>query len=309
MSELIKRQHYVWRNYLRAWADGESIYTLFKTQKEIRKTALMGVAQEKYFYELPELTVVEEAKLKTFINHFSNPDNQDLSNDFFNLFTAHNSIIRNFDPSKSTEEEKKVFEKEVRKIKVNSMEKLHGHIESLGDKLLNIASCDDLDSLTEDEIYYSIIFLCFQFIRTKPRQKAIEKEINGHQIADFSKKVWNILTFTLAFNMARAISIHKDRKIVLLKNNTDLNFITGDQPSFNIDTSLNEESLPKVLELYYPISPKLALIVNINSSLDQFLEKEISIDEVNTYNLKLLENSNFFVFGTDKDQLEIYNDA
>jgi len=269
----------------------------------------MGVAQEKYFYELPDLTEDEENKLKTFIDQLSHPDNQDLSNDFFDLFTAHNSIVRSFDLSKATAEAKKTFEEEVRKIKVNSMEKLHGYIELMGDKLLKISSLQDLDNLSEDEIYNSIIFLCFQFIRTKPRQKAIEEKINGHRIADFSKKVWNILTFILGFNMARAISLDKDRKIVLLKNSTELKFITGDQPSFNISSALNEEGLPKDLELYYPISPTLALLVNFNSHLDQFSEKEISIDEVNTYNMKLLENSDFFVFGTDKEQLEIYKDA
>lgn len=167
MSELIKRQHYVWRNYLRTWADGELIYTLFKTKNKIEKTSLMNVAQEKYFYELPDLTEDEETQLKSFIDHLSHTDNQDLSNDLFALFTAHNSIIRNFDTSKSTVKKRKVFEKEVRKIKVNSMEKLHGKIENMGNKLLKISSCQDLYSFTEDEMYNSIIYLCFQFFRTK----------------------------------------------------------------------------------------------------------------------------------------------
>lgn len=117
------------------------------------------------------------------------------------------------------------------------------------------------------------------------------------------------MTFILAFNMARAISLDKNRKIILLKNKTELNFITGDQPSFNINTDLNEEGLPKNLELYYPISPKIALLINFIPKLDQFTEKEISIDDVNTYNFKLLENSDFFVFGINQNQLNIYKNA
>jgi hypothetical protein len=34
---VVKRLHYVWRAYLRAWADKESIWTEFKTLGKIEK--------------------------------------------------------------------------------------------------------------------------------------------------------------------------------------------------------------------------------------------------------------------------------
>jgi hypothetical protein len=58
---VVKRQHYVWRAYLRPWAKNERIWTNFKQLNKIQQPSLMGVAQEKYFYKLVDFTDSEEA--------------------------------------------------------------------------------------------------------------------------------------------------------------------------------------------------------------------------------------------------------
>lgn len=68
MSTIKKRQHYVWRNYLRGWADKKDhIWALKKDEGKILCPELMGVAQEKYFYRVHELTKPEIDFMRRFI--------------------------------------------------------------------------------------------------------------------------------------------------------------------------------------------------------------------------------------------------
>ncbi len=48
-----KKQHFVWRKYLKGWSENDSIYCLMDGR--IFKPGLMGVGQERYFYKLKEL--------------------------------------------------------------------------------------------------------------------------------------------------------------------------------------------------------------------------------------------------------------
>ena len=69
MSELIKRQHYVPRHYLKAWSNkNESIQTLLKLQNKINNIKLTGVCQERYFYKVNTLSNDDINKLNNFID-------------------------------------------------------------------------------------------------------------------------------------------------------------------------------------------------------------------------------------------------
>src|SRR5680860_163315 len=84
---IVKRQHYVWRHYLKPWADKEYIWTYFKELGKIEKPSLMGVAQEKYFYKLVDISDEDEEYLKKFIERISPKSVKDLNFDFLRLFT------------------------------------------------------------------------------------------------------------------------------------------------------------------------------------------------------------------------------
>ena len=49
-----RHHHYVWRNYLRAWAADDAIWCF--REGKVFKTNLMGVGQKRDFYKLKELT-------------------------------------------------------------------------------------------------------------------------------------------------------------------------------------------------------------------------------------------------------------
>jgi len=114
MSDIKKRQHYVWRHYLKPWSVGESIWTYFKELDKIEKPGLMGVAQEKHFYKLIDLTAAEEKFLGKFIEHISPEVVKGLNLDFFRLFTSHYKLKKELEENKNQEINKEKIAAEIK---------------------------------------------------------------------------------------------------------------------------------------------------------------------------------------------------
>lgn len=59
--DITKRQHYVWRYYLAQWTNSKSIEGDIYCCRgdKIFQTGLINIAQEKYFYELVDITDTE----------------------------------------------------------------------------------------------------------------------------------------------------------------------------------------------------------------------------------------------------------
>lgn len=66
--KVARKQHYVWKKYLRAWCNtNEQLYCSFKKSKPI-KTSLTNVANKRDFYKLKKLNAFEIDFIKYTIN-------------------------------------------------------------------------------------------------------------------------------------------------------------------------------------------------------------------------------------------------
>jgi len=306
MNDVKKKQHYVWRHYLRSWADNENIWTYFKELNKIEKPSLMGVAEEKYFYKLIDFTEVEEDFLKKLIDQ-SPEVVKDLNFDFLSLFTSTSKLKKQLETNKNPSVDRTFIAEEIRKLEINLMEDAHCKMESLGFRLLQCRNLANLKLLEkDDEFFEAIMFLSFQYFRTKNMKKFVLNSFKGDRFESFAEKSWNIISYIMATNIARSISLDKNLKFIFIENNTNNHFLTGDQPVFNIlNDQLNENGEVKELELYYPITPMHAL--SIHFRLDQIEKYEMKIadeDLINYYNQKVVENSDFYIFADNKEQLE-----
>lgn len=100
MSTIKKSQHYVWRNYLRAWANNEQIWTFLRKQNKVISTNLQNVAQSNYYYKLNDISDFEERILKEFIQ--KSPESvQAWQHDFLSMFTIHIKLKKAFNKNKS----------------------------------------------------------------------------------------------------------------------------------------------------------------------------------------------------------------
>ena len=90
-----KRQHYVWRNYLRSWSNSKDIIpTLIKNEKKIVTLNLMGVAQQKFYYSFINFSIEEEIILEEIIFQLSNDDTEEINTQYYILFTAYSKFRR-----------------------------------------------------------------------------------------------------------------------------------------------------------------------------------------------------------------------
>jgi|SRR5690554_942578 len=309
MSDIKKRQHYVWRHYLRPWANNEQIWTYLKEESKIINPGLMGVAQEKHFYKLIEFSEDEENFLRKYIEHTSPAVVKGLNLDFLTLFTSHYKLKKQLDTNTNPSLDKDTIGEEIKKLEHNLMEDAHGKMEALGFELLKCQSLEDLKSLEEDDkIFDAIMFLCFQYFRTKSMKKSALKSFQGDRFEELANKSWNIISYSMATTLARSISLDKNLKFVFVKNSTNDHFITGDQPVFNIlNDKVNEKGEVIELELYYPLCPVTAIRIHFdNKQENKYIEESVTADKVEYFNQKVFDNSDFFVFADSEGLLKKY---
>jgi hypothetical protein len=307
MSSIKKRQHYVWRSYLKPWSDKEHIWTYFKESGKIEYPALMGVAQEKYFYKLEDFTEEEEDFLKKFIDHLSPPALKEVNQDFFLMFTSTGKLKKQLEQAKNPLIDRNHIAEEIRKPEINLMEDAHCKMENLGTKLIHYRSLEELKTIAEDDyIFDAMMFLCFQYFRTKNMRKAVLKNVDGGKHEQLMEKAWNIISFPLGTILARSISLDSRLKFIFIENNTTNHFVTGDQPVFNVlNDQLNEKGEVAELEFYFPLTPKHALNIHFRSDqADQFVNKQADATLIDYLNKKVVDNSDYFVFADNKEQLE-----
>jgi hypothetical protein len=307
MGDLKIKQHYVWRHYLKPWADGESIWTYFKEQNKIIKPGLMGVAQEKYFYGLVDYTDEELVFLKNFVDSNSPAVLKSLNSDFLTLFTSTTILKRELAANTNPKVDRELIASKIKEMEANSMEDAHCIIEKLGFKIIQCRSLEDLKELSIDDNHFdAIIFLCFQYYRTKKMRKSVLKSFNGDRFEGLADKSWNIISFVLANNLARNILHDNNLRFIFLENNTKIPFITGDQPVFNIlNNKLDDNGEVMELELYYPLTTKHALSLHFRAEqADLFESKLVDENEIIDLNKRVYENADYYVFGDTREILE-----
>lgn len=307
MSSIKKQQHYVWRDYLRPWADNEKIWTYFKQLDKIERPNLMGVAQERYFYKLVDFTEDEELFLKLFIENISHPSVKDFNLDFLTMFTINNKLKKSLAETKNPFVDRTYIEEEIRKIEINIMEDAHCKMEEMGAKLIKYRSFEELKTILNENYYHEgLMFLCFQYFRTQKMRKAVLLQYKGTKHEDLMEKSWNILSYAFATTVTSSIVLDTRLKFVFIENKTDVHFITGDQPVFNIlGDKLNEKGNVIDLELYYPLTPKQALSIHFRTdTTEQFECKSADIAMIDYLNKKVFENSDYYIFANTKEQLE-----
>lgn len=153
MTEIKKRHHYIWREYLRNWSTDEKINSLLLQEKKIlTEVNLVNVAQEKFFYQLEEFTEEEEMILFELVKSWSNEATLEMNLEIYKSFTSYSKL------KKSVEENLKLnannnleLKSKLDAIRYNGIENIHTLLESFGKKIIAVKSLEDLKFLDDLE--------------------------------------------------------------------------------------------------------------------------------------------------------------
>ena len=271
----VKKQHYIWEFYLKAWCfEGNKVWC--NRDGNVFNTSTENIAQERRFYEITPLTKDELGLIEAGIEKCPKENHSLLKIKLQNLINH------------------SLYSDNTRK---NALEDEYADMERRTIPLLQSLRNGFTDIL--DNQYNKIIFSIFvgmQYTRTpKCRKGKISGLPDGpFQVSDNFLFYWSYIFFSDSIGSWTSSS-----KISLLKNETKIPFVTGDQPVINIKS--NYDNTPaKEIRLYYPISPKFALLFDEKETFDN----SVSIQDVLFYNEKIKQASEVLVIGNQKDVVE-----
>ena len=168
-------------------------------------------------------------------------------------------------------------------------------------------------NITDNHFYNFVLFILLQELRTYNVIKQLQEapalsklkqyiDINNENFS-FLSMIMLLLTFTEKL-------FFKDTafKFILLKNETDISFITSDCPCVNIYSSFIKDRLLQEheIEFLFPLSPNLSILVTdktcyTTNNISIVQEKDIDI-----YNKTIINTAHRYVYSNSKNVLQRY---
>lgn len=279
-----RRQHHVWQGYLKSWLIDDEIACM--TGDKIFRGSTLNIAVDRDFYAIKKLNKLDVLLLEKLIEDTrSDPAKR-----------THRGFIQKFMIPDALEGLNAEADALIDVYRTNVLEDHYAKIESSFIPFLARALKGDVDFYLDDrECMIFIHYLCSQHMRTKAIQtKIVEKSYEGIGI-DFSR-IWPIMAHMYAINIGGPVYVERRRrKLVLLKNHTNMPFITGDQPVVNLLS--NSDEPPTELAFYYPISPNLALLINEVDGDIPLTSDGLTVEQVCGLNAKILAASHSQIYG------------
>jgi Protein of unknown function (DUF4238) len=296
MGRRKRNQHYVFQGYLRPWADRGLIYCL--REGRVFHPNLTGVACERYFYRLQDLTPSETKLVEEMFSDHPSDTLKALQKHFMSLYSLPTKLRKQLSsraqPKRSSALDQMIAE---------GQEDYHQRIED--DLLVFIGKmlAGDTDFYSDAEQAANFLHsLCVQFTRTKRTIEAVVELVGEVFRGRNTRRMMSVLGPLMAIALAQGLFVEReDFKLLVVENNTKTPFITTDQPIINLHFT-NTREPPQEFEFYYPLSPAKAMFLVKKSSRRGDLPFEDF--SVNTYNTMMLTNSYQQVFSNSEEYLK-----
>jgi hypothetical protein len=292
--------HHTPRQYLLAWADSDE-RVAWQGYGKVMRSGLTVVGGEDNFYKLKELTVPDVDCMKLFIDGLPELGRKGHKR-FLQTYVLPTRLKRHLEKRGDCGPDAM---KLVDVVRSNLMENYHASIERRFWPYLDLIKAHDFSFI--EDLNRAIEFFhgfSVQYMRTKAvKERAIQK---ANVLFDDVERVWDVLSYITAVETGR--SFFADRRgfqILVLDNDTQVPFITSDQPIINIRADAGSFSPPEKIELYYPLSPTQAMLYLENSTPTAGISQSVSIDEAHRYNMMMLDHCAFRVFSNSEEYLRL----
>ena len=292
MSNTVKKQHYIWRKYLRKWIDSSDrskgkLYVLRKVlrgnQKRIEFCEPEKIGFEKFYYDVTGFREKDISILNQFLSHMQMKELVKLGiepkvfseaavkRDFIEkqIMCSYEDIdnkwnflekLSNGDFSFYKDSKRQNILDELEKVMINSI--LYQEDEFSENDILNMVSEFFQEDSDENDLKYEFNrFFCMQYFRSPRIHNNIATNIEElkkewDELKDLDTNFYlNMVAVYFAERMALDITQNFRASILLFENKTDVPFITGDTPIINMaGTEMDNNTI-----FHYPISPRIAI--------------------------------------------------
>jgi len=299
LPEKKHRQHHVWQYYLEPWTSDGKIYSLI-SGKPCRPNT-KNVAVERHFYRLQRLTKADVIFLKLFIIDGGPAHAKSLHEDFLAALLAPRAFVEQHkDMLKNPEEMEALLQAQ----EINVLEDYHAGIEDSFAKTLAAIRNGDLSFYADpSECIAFARYMATQYMRTKGIKVRMIETFQRNMGVDISR-IWDIASLIQGANIGCSLFLGRERQqLVLLSNDTEVEFITGDQPVINLHGG-DRSKAPAQLCMYYPLGPRTALIWGEVDEKVPYSSETLNAEQVSDLNRRMLAASHSQVFGRTAASLE-----
>ena len=295
MENIKKNQHYVWKHYLCAWAIKDKVaFAYLKKTNKVVQDDLKSFAQKKFFNASEEFTQKEQRELLEITYQLSDKNTLEACLAILSAFITYSEIKSNLSSTNI-----KFNDKDLALLKANKIENIHSKFEAYGRKLIEVKTLEDLAFLkNKKELLHTMIYLCIQYTRTKSMRNNLYK-------SSLPNKFSNPISIIFAINLANTLTFDENLCFTILNNQSNVKFITADQPVINLAEKGKDGSVNDFM-FYYPLNPKTAIQLNIEGNKSIFQSKEIGESKVNEFNTKIYQSADNFIFCNSEKQILEY---
>lgn len=293
-------QHHVWQQYLRSWSEGGKVYCLQNGRLFRTGTPVLGITTN--FYKVQSLTE-EDLKLVHFllaldkVHPVARQHHERVLKNVLSpmLFVRQHRGELNHLPE---------IDNLVDIYDTNAVDNQHTIIESGFVPLLTRALDEDISWYENDEHCISFCnFIAAQHMRTRKIKEETVSRLKERMGLDISR-VWDILALIFGFNIGCGLFLErKRRRLIIIRNKSSMQFITGDQPVINL--CANGETPPESLSFYYPISPGLALYLGEPEKASNIPFQALTVEAVAQLNISMAHASHSQTYAQSAEPLAI----
>lgn len=308
-------QHYIWRSYLAAWtktnaSDGQ---IMCLRDKKIFPVSLMKIAKENCFYGIQELSEQERTLIYEMTVRNTRGMQREVNKSWLELYCAPFDLINDLTALGCsilghTDRLEIENEQAFQNWNVECMEKVHAQIEKTGLPYMTLLRQDSLEFWKDDADRDGFsFFLCNQYFRTqKARDSILAVFETAKQEAGFfadirPERIWLPLSLIFASNIGAQIA-HRYAAVLLQADKAC--FIVGDQPVINTHSTFDKMTAPSDVELFYPVTPRSALLLTNDAKYTSGQILKISDEAVHKYNALEQRAAKEMVFAKERSHLE-----
>lgn len=294
-SEMIKRNnHYIWAHYLKGWSKN-NVDIFRRTRKGISSYPVKGLACEVDFYKISELNSADILFIQRWISKAC-AELQEVHKVFLADMLRLSHSIRALDGHGNARKRELLLS--------NTLENIHTTIEGDVKQVLDALRAGKLSMLNVAANRYNLhSYIGHQFSRTRFfRETFVEAmRLSGEEHYELANKNWWFLSVIFGVNVGYNIDLSYNHKnVVWLTNNTEVPFLTSDNPIINVHPSVVDcppsELPPEDIDFYFPISPTMAYMINESGAYGRgVVEADIRLAEL--LNRNVLLRSDKTVFG------------
>ena len=293
-----KNQHYVWRHHLEAWAVGGKVACRRHSSADTFATNPKNIANERYFYQVAELTDGELDYLRQIADAGRTEEAREVNRNFLAMFSTTTYLRRLIASAARDDDARAQSEALLLQAERGLGESWHGAIEDKGlPYLVRLRAGDASFWQSEEEASDFCMFLGTQYMRTARMRNAVHASVLPAGL-DLTR-VWPVESHFWATEIGAAFYRHRHRtRATIAINDTAIPFVTGDQPVINLKPQQDLEPV-----FYYPVSPRIALMLGIEDSDCPVVTRSLGVIEVERLNYDIYRWSDDQIYGTDTNQL------